>query len=113
MSHESQVSINLQHFHLWTDVACKPIKTSNDKILCVINGIPPNELPGGEAHTKEWILPVTISTKITLHHLDEVFSSIESLCNTRPKRILIGIVHTDGTVVYYFIHDGIVKPRRT
>lgn len=113
MSQLSQVVINLQHFHLWSNVGSEPIRTSNKEITHVIKGVPPKELPGGETDTAEWILPIDISTKITLCHLDEAFSGIKSLCSTRPKRILIAIVNTDGTVVYYFIHDGIVKPRRT
>jgi tRNA-splicing endonuclease subunit Sen15 len=29
-----------------------------------------------------------------------------------PKRVLLATVHEDSTVVYYIIHDGIVKPRQ-
>lgn len=30
----------------------------------------------------------------------------------RQKRLLLGTVHDDSTVVYYLMHDGIVKPRQ-
>lgn len=30
----------------------------------------------------------------------------------RQKRLLLGTVHDDSTVVYYIMHDGIVKPRQ-
>lgn len=30
----------------------------------------------------------------------------------RQKRILLATLHDDSTVVYYIIHDGIVKPRQ-
>jgi tRNA-splicing endonuclease subunit Sen15 len=29
-----------------------------------------------------------------------------------PKRLLLATVHEDSTVVYYIVHDGIVKPRQ-
>jgi len=30
----------------------------------------------------------------------------------RHKRILLAIVDDDSTVAYYFLHDGLVKPRQ-
>lgn len=30
----------------------------------------------------------------------------------RQKRILLATLHDDSTVVYYIMHDGIVKPRQ-
>ena len=31
---------------------------------------------------------------------------------TQPKRLLMAIVDEDSTVVYYIVHDGVVKPRQ-
>lgn len=31
---------------------------------------------------------------------------------TQPKRLLLSTVEDDSTVVYYIVHDGIVKPRQ-
>lgn len=31
---------------------------------------------------------------------------------TQPKRLLLATVEDDSTVVYYIVHDGIVKPRQ-
>lgn len=30
----------------------------------------------------------------------------------RQKRILLATLHDDSTIVYYIMHDGIVKPRQ-
>ena len=30
----------------------------------------------------------------------------------RQKRVLLATLHDDSTVVYYVMHDGIVKPRQ-
>lgn len=30
----------------------------------------------------------------------------------RQKRLLLATLHDDSTVVYYIMHDGIVKPRQ-
>lgn len=29
-----------------------------------------------------------------------------------PKRLLMAILEDDSTVVYYIVHDGVVKPRQ-
>jgi tRNA-splicing endonuclease subunit Sen15 len=31
---------------------------------------------------------------------------------TNHKRVLLAIAHPDSTVVYYLLHEGIVKPRQ-
>lgn len=31
---------------------------------------------------------------------------------TSPKRVLLATLDDDSTVVYYIVHDGIVKPRQ-
>lgn len=36
----------------------------------------------------------------------------ESNGQQRKKRLVMGIVSNDSTVVYYIVHDGIVKPRQ-
>ncbi|KAK8076573.1 hypothetical protein PG994_003845 [Apiospora phragmitis] len=63
----------------------------------------------------EWVVPMHLNEKFTLKQLAEVFDSLElpePLAEGRCKRLLMAIVHDDSTVVYYFVHDGIVKPRQ-
>ena len=38
--------------------------------------------------------------------------SLEAGTKKRKKRLVMGIVSGDSTVVYYIVHDGIVKPRQ-
>lgn len=75
----------------------------------------------------EWILPTRLSETWTLRRLAEVFNGISmvppglessSAEKDRPanpwrttKRVVLATVDTDSTVVYYIIHDGVVKPR--
>lgn len=87
---------------------------------------------------REWVLPVDLREKWTLRQWAEVFDSIPaeppgpkdaldeehggvrldgkddpvSLERRRKKRLVMGIVSGDSTVVYYIVHDGIVKPRQ-
>ncbi|KAL1795841.1 hypothetical protein ACET3X_006065 [Alternaria dauci] len=77
---------------------------------------------------REWILPTRLNEKWTLRGLAEVFDAItmappapdsSSTEGTRPsnpwrttKRVLLASVDTDSTVVYYIVHDGVVKPRQ-
>jgi tRNA-splicing endonuclease subunit Sen15 len=77
---------------------------------------------------REWILPTRLNEKWTLRRLAEVFDAITSVPpspetaaaeSDRPdnpwrttKRVLLGTVDSDSTVVYYIVHDGVVKPRQ-
>ncbi|KAH9882902.1 hypothetical protein J1614_000268 [Plenodomus biglobosus] len=76
---------------------------------------------------REWILPTRLNEKWTLRRLAAVFDGITMVppaaassgtqqAASNPfrttKRVLLGTVDTDSTVVYYIIHDGVVKPRQ-
>ncbi|KAI4958596.1 hypothetical protein J4E86_004200 [Alternaria arbusti] len=77
---------------------------------------------------REWILPTRLNEKWTLRRLAHVFdaitmvppaadaSTVEGNRPTNPwrttKRVLLASVDTDSTVVYYIVHDGVVKPRQ-
>jgi tRNA-splicing endonuclease subunit Sen15 len=81
--------------------------------------------PGPE---REWILPTRLNEEWTLRRLAEVFDAISmvpsatdssSTAKDSPanpwrtiKRVLLATVGTDSTVVYYIVHDGVVKPRQ-
>lgn len=110
-----QVKTNLSHYNLWTDVREHSIK---DLSLEILSGIPPSKLDSNDIENqREWIIPKLMSHKanLTLKEINSWFVSISNLVesnNSRPKRVTIGLVNDDGTVVYYFIHDGVVKPRQ-
>lgn len=85
---------------------------------------------------REWVLPTHLSEKWNLKAFAELFDAIDALppmdnigVNNnddqlglqvgeewrgvqRQKRVLLAMLHDDSTVVYYIIHDGIVKPRQ-
>lgn len=95
-------------------------------------GLP--ELP----REREWVLPSHLREKWSLKRFGLAFDGIEavpSLANGRalfpaesrneesegtpskwrttlPKRLLLATLDHDSTVVYYIVHDGIVKPRQ-
>jgi tRNA-splicing endonuclease subunit Sen15 len=76
---------------------------------------------------REWILPTRLNEKWTLRRLAEIFDALSmvppapevAVGQDRPanpwrttKRVVLGSVDSDSTVVYYIIHDGVVKPRQ-
>jgi tRNA-splicing endonuclease subunit Sen15 len=77
---------------------------------------------------REWILPTRLNEKWTLRRLAEIFDAITSVPPPSPnatsepaspenpwrttKRVLLGTADSDSTVVYYIVHDGVVKPRQ-
>ncbi|KAJ8115803.1 hypothetical protein OPT61_g2618 [Boeremia exigua] len=74
----------------------------------------------------EWVLPTRLKEQWTLRRLAEVFDDISLLppqtsatayeAPSNPwrttKRVVLATVDTDSTVVYYIVHDGVVKPRQ-
>ncbi|KAL1297162.1 hypothetical protein AAFC00_004738 [Neodothiora populina] len=77
---------------------------------------------------REWVCPSQLREKWSLRRFGEVFDGIgvvppdededeeeqegkESEWRT-TKRVLLATVDDDSTVVYYIVHDGIVKPRQ-
>lgn len=91
---------------------------------------------GGVARKREleWVLPTRLCEKWSLHRFGDVFDAIEEepkgglpvfgdeqaadLASvyrgrrTGGKRLLLATVGDDSAVVYYVVHDGIVKPRQ-
>ncbi|EEQ42781.1 conserved hypothetical protein [Candida albicans WO-1] len=69
----------------------------------------------------EWIIPRRLiynssqtqdQSKLSVKEINQWFKIIKTTIGYRPKRIIIAIINDDGTIVYYFIHDGITKPRQ-
>ncbi|KAK4457357.1 tRNA-splicing endonuclease subunit Sen15 [Cladorrhinum samala] len=79
----------------------------------------------------EWVLPLHLSEKWSPAQFAAVFDAIKALPPVdieddedgdapwrawrgpkRGKRILLATVQDDSTVTYYWIHDGLVKPRQ-
>ncbi|KAI9646230.1 hypothetical protein NHQ30_005670 [Ciborinia camelliae] len=85
---------------------------------------------------REWVLPTHLEEKWSLARFAEVFDAVGTVPEgegaegmeekvegedivgakwqgeNRQKRILLATLHDDSTVVYYIMHDGIVKPRQ-
>lgn len=92
------------------------------------------------APQREWVLPSHLKEKWTLRRFGEAFDSISNVPREgegeglfdeegeggteaelaepnkwrtdMPKRMLLATLDDDSTVVYYIVHDGIVKPRQ-
>ncbi|SPQ22539.1 94681973-463c-4dd6-acdb-5c1bf9bd3afd [Thermothielavioides terrestris] len=83
----------------------------------------------------EWVLPLHLSEKWSPAQFAAVFDAIEAIPPggadkepfdaqgngaewklwrgpKRGKRILLATVQDDSTITYYWIHDGLVKPRQ-
>ncbi|AOA61049.1 tRNA-splicing endonuclease subunit [Komagataella phaffii CBS 7435] len=99
------VQTNLEHFHFWTHV--------NILDDFVIQGYPKESLTKNTAQdTLEFVYPAHISQNLSLSDIEGIFNRIDRLLGVRPKRIVIGVVTDDGSVVYYFAHEGLIKPSK-
>lgn len=82
---------------------------------------------------REWVLPSRLAEKWSLRMFGEVFDGLGYAPPWGPeeevdgdgegrgvvdrwreqcKRVMLATVDDDSTVVYYVVHDGIVKPRQ-
>ena len=83
---------------------------------------------------REWVLPTHLAEKWSLRRFGEVFDGIGEVPPTEAedeiieksdvegrwrrrgrrggKRVLLATLGDDSTVLYYIVHDGIVKPRQ-
>ena len=77
--------------------------------------------------SREWVLPTQLEEKWSIHKFAQVFDAMDSPSSSvndqghdlgavtpqrRAKRLLLAIIGDDSTIVYYIVHDGIVKPRQ-
>ncbi|CAI5757604.1 unnamed protein product [Candida verbasci] len=104
-----QFKTNLIHYNLWNNV-----KIHNDLI---ISGIPSTKLVStDDSNQIEWIMCIDklgFGKELSIKIINSWFKQVQSLNNNfRPSRITIGIMNDDGTIVYYFVYDGITKPRQ-
>ncbi|SCU79521.1 LAFA_0B03686g1_1 [Lachancea sp. 'fantastica'] len=102
------VTTNLAHQQLWDAVQAK--KLSNLDIW-VVNGVPPHKLSNDDLELgNEWFLPLELQQysrgSLTLELADQIFAELKC------RRIILGIVNDDGTVVYYFMYKGLHKPKK-
>jgi tRNA-splicing endonuclease subunit Sen15, fungi type len=77
---------------------------------------------------REWVLPTHLREKWSVKKFAEIFDAITLVPpQTDPvsgndasspnrwrtlKRVLLATVDDDSTIVYYIVHDGVVKPRQ-
>ncbi|KAI0526605.1 tRNA-splicing endonuclease subunit Sen15 [Xylaria bambusicola] len=127
---------NLKYQHDWTGLQILTHSPTDSKsfIRPMVSGLPPRRLyvhpddqiamlkssaiPDGrilDTPEVEWVLPTHISEKWTLKKFAAVFDSLPAQFSAhpdRPKRIVLATIHGDSTIVYYLLHDGLVKPRQ-
>lgn len=123
------VMSNLQDQHDWTQLE---ILRLPDLQKTIVKGLPPRLLylhPDDQVAALaqdtagiqkpesdpviEWVLPVQLADKWSLSKLASVFDALSSnWAHDHRKRIILATMHNDSTVVYYFVHEGMVKPRQ-
>ncbi|CUM63082.1 uncharacterized protein PRCAT00000647001 [Priceomyces carsonii] len=108
------VQQNLVHYNLWSDVRFHDVDCAGG-VTSILSGRPPTKLVALDNVDVEWVIPrlITHNRDLDVGTISSWFDRIATLPHQkRPQRITLGLLNDDGTVVYYFIHDGIVKPRQ-
>ncbi|PHH58958.1 hypothetical protein CDD81_4059 [Ophiocordyceps australis] len=130
------VLYNLEHQHDWT--ALEVCDSNGNKTRPLIRGLPPRRLythpddqmaalayerqngqRPDERIEREWVLPVGLIEKWSFASFSAVFDSVpeptgggSTSGTSRGKRIVLAAVDADSTVVYYLMHNSMVKPRQ-
>lgn len=102
-----QIQTNLTHFHLWNDLSQIDVETDRGTVK-IVKGTPPEKLLSEDTEAKEeYILPSATEDKWTIRQWNQVFTKLNN-----PKRMLMAMVTNDGTIVYYFVNNGLAKPKK-
>jgi tRNA-splicing endonuclease subunit Sen15 len=134
-----QILHNLQYAHSWTSLTLHTESPENPGALLprpLVSGIPPQRIyihpdeqiellktgeDGGQRKEREWVLPTHLIETWSLSRFAAIFDAIgvvppdESRGHgegKKHKRLLLATLGNDSTVVYYIVHDGLVKPRQ-
>ncbi|KAK9448338.1 tRNA-splicing endonuclease subunit Sen15 [Limtongia smithiae] len=121
-----RVKLNLDLHHLWTNLSLHRVYVLNsdafqfldDGNIVFVQGQPPDKLYATDSTEEdgvqpmEWVLPVRTESTWSLRKWVAVFESLEAYQQSPVKRILMGLYTEDSTVVYYFVHNSLIKPRR-
>jgi tRNA-splicing endonuclease subunit Sen15 len=110
MSLTDQVIHNLKFQHFWTSLALFPITDS----LVICQGIPPEKLHPDDPSSvqTEYLLPAATEHKWTIAQFKQVFDGIKQHTGQEPTRIIMAMVTKDSTIVYYFVNNGLITPRK-
>ncbi|KAK9319539.1 Sen15 protein-domain-containing protein [Lipomyces orientalis] len=121
-----RVKQNLDLHHLWTDLSIHRVEVVSpeafplldDGQIVLVLGRPPDKLYSSDSYDQdgspkeEWILPVRTESKWSLKRWVSVFESLAAYQGVRPDRMLMAMYTEDSTVVYYFVHWGLINPRK-
>lgn len=104
-----RVHTNLVHYNQWNDVAIELTLMGP-----VLRGTPPDKLDGrDDLILQEWVVPKQVTDQtVSVTQINQWFEAIATVAKLRPARVTMAIEGADGTIVYYFVHDGVTKPRQ-
>lgn len=125
---------NLKDMHDWTRLEISDESTFQAQApeRPIIRGLPPRRLyihpddqiealiqeratgtPVPRDPVPEWVLPIHLSEQWSISRFSAIFDALpKDPESKRSKRVVLATVHNDSTVVYYLMHEGMVKPRQ-
>lgn len=115
MSLAEQVQKNLLYQHLWNGVCTFDLTLKNGESVTLCRGTPPEKLHPDDsgALEEEYILPVETEAKWTISQWNDVFEQLTNLNDGEfVRRVVMAMVTLDSTIVFYFVNNGLTKPRK-
>lgn len=108
--HMETVAYNLVHQQLWTKV-----RTFAEEDYEFCHGKPPKKMhPDDPKILEDYVLVSYTKDTWSVKDWANAFAILkraESL-SEEPKRIIMAMITDDSTVVYYLIHNGLMKPKK-
>lgn len=114
LSLSERVKENLVWYNGWKNVEIKEIRAREDSHMQVLCGSASAQTGNPNQDAKQWVVPldVTRQHKVCVDDIDAWFQEVGRISDgCKPGRVIVGLVGDDSTVVYYYIHEGVIKPR--
>lgn len=96
----NKVRLHLIYSNQWKNITSIELQNSNNTITYILHGENPNNV-------KEYVLAINKTHKVTVEDMDKLFKKIESNQGIELEKILMGIIDTDGSILFYYVHKGV------
>lgn len=111
----NKVKLHLTYAIMWSNITTLKITdvntrnnldglNSNNTTLYILKGENP------KCGQMEYVFTINKRTKLTIENLDLIFMKIEQTDNQPVQsvdKILIAIVDSDGSILFYYVHRGV------
>ncbi|KAG5520095.1 hypothetical protein PMAC_001171 [Pneumocystis sp. 'macacae'] len=72
----------------------------------IIQGVSP------QSHKTFYVYPCSLEERVSIKKICKLYDEVWDILGKDKQTLLLGIVSSDSTIVYYKMSNGLVKPRK-